>query len=73
MEPKEIVLQSSIFHLPAGISVHSVHLSVTELVVRIGYQTSSMPCPECHQPSAHLHGIINGLSPICVVQAAMCF
>jgi transposase len=57
MESKEAALLSSIFHLPAGISVLSVHPSVTELVVRIACQTPSMPCPECHQPSTHLHGM----------------
>ncbi len=57
MEPREAELLSSILHLPAGITVKSVHPSVTELVVRIACHAPSMPCPECHQPSAHLHGI----------------
>src|SRR5690242_14290359 len=34
-----------------------VHLSATELVVRVACQTPSLPCPECHQPSTHLHGM----------------
>ncbi|HEU5383568.1 MAG TPA: ISL3 family transposase, partial [Ktedonobacteraceae bacterium] len=57
MESKEAVFLSSILHLPAGISVISVHPSVTEFVVRIACQAPSMPCPECHQPSTHLHGM----------------
>lgn len=57
MEPKEAALLSSILHLPAGITVFSVHPSVTELVVRIACHTPSMPYPECHQPSTHLHGM----------------
>ena len=55
MEPKEAVLLSSILHLPAGITITSVHPSATELVVRIVCCYSSMPCPECHQPSTRIH------------------
>src|SRR2546423_15422908 len=55
MEPKEAVLLSSILHLPAGITITSVHPSATELVVRIVCCSSSMPCPECHQPSTRIH------------------
>src|SRR5581483_3761978 len=54
---REAALLSSIFHLPAGITIESVHPSVTELGVRIACQTPGMLCPECHQPSTHLHGI----------------
>jgi transposase len=56
MEPKEAATLSSILHLPAGITVHSVHPSATELVVRVACHAPSMPCPECHQFSTHLHG-----------------
>lgn len=57
MEPREAATLSSILHLPAGITITSVHPSATELVVRIACQTPRMPCPECHQPSPHIHGI----------------
>lgn len=56
MEPKEAALLSSILHLPAGVTITSVHPSATDLVVRIACQNTSMPCPECHQLSARIHG-----------------
>ena len=56
MEPREAALLSSILHLPAGITITSVHPSATELAVDVACHASSMPCPECHQPSARIHG-----------------
>ena len=57
MEPREeAALLSSLLHLPAGITITSVDPSATELVVRLACHTPSMPCPECHQPSARIHG-----------------
>ncbi len=56
MEPREAALLSSVLHLPAGITVASVHPSATELVIRVACHVSSMPCPECHQPSTRIHG-----------------
>src|SRR6266699_448498 len=56
MESKEAALLSSILHLPAGITIASVHPSATDLVVRVACHAPSMPCPECHQPSARIHG-----------------
>jgi transposase len=56
MEPREAALLSSILHLPAGITMTSVHPSATDLIVGVACQTPSMPCPECHQPSARIHG-----------------
>jgi len=55
MEPKEAALLSSILHLPAGITITSVHPSATDLVVRVVCCSSSMPCPECHQLSDRIH------------------
>ena len=55
MEPREAARLASILHLPAGITITSVHPSATELVVRVVCCSSSMPCPECHQPSARIH------------------
>src|SRR2546430_6265292 len=56
MEPREAALLSSILHLPAGITITSVHPSVTELTVDVACHAPSMPCPECHQLSARIHG-----------------
>ena len=56
MEPREAALLSSILHLPAGITITSVHPSVTELVVCVACHAPSMPCTECHQLSARVHG-----------------
>jgi transposase len=56
MEPREAALLSSILHLPAGITITSVHPSATELVVRMACHAPSMPCPECHHLSARIHG-----------------
>jgi transposase len=55
MEPKEAALLSSILHLPAGITITSVHPSATDLVVRVVCCSWSMPCPECHQLSDRIH------------------
>src|SRR6266404_3190715 len=56
MEPREAALLSSILHLPAGITITSVHPSATELVVGVVCHAPSMSCPECHQPSTRIHG-----------------
>jgi transposase len=56
MDPREMTLFSRVFHLPAGIAITSVHPSATELVMCVACQLASMPCPECHQPSARIHG-----------------
>src|SRR6266566_7245067 len=56
MEPREAALLSSILHLPAGITITSIHPSATELVVRVACHLPSMLCPECHQPSTRIHG-----------------
>src|SRR3989442_2293710 len=56
MEPREAVLLSSILHLPAGVTITSVHPSATELAVDVACHAPSMPCPECHQLSARIHG-----------------
>ncbi len=56
MEPREAALLSCILHLPAGITITSVHPSATELVVRVACHAASMPCPECHQSSTRIHG-----------------
>src|SRR6266581_7742819 len=46
---------SSVFHFPAGITIDSIDPSANELVIRIACDVPSMPCPECHQPSARIH------------------
>ncbi len=56
MNPQEAVLLASILHLPAGITITSVHPNTTELVIRVACQALSMPCPECHQLSTRIHG-----------------
>jgi len=56
MDPREIALLTSLFHLPAAIAVTSVHPSASELVIGVVCQATSMPCPECHQLSARIHG-----------------
>src|SRR5207253_7139222 len=56
MNPREMALVSSLFHLPAGITITSIHPSASELVMAVACHTASMPCPECHQPSARIHG-----------------
>jgi hypothetical protein len=48
-------LLSSVFHFPAGITIDSIDPSANELVIRIACDVASMPCPECHQPSARIH------------------
>jgi len=56
MDPREMTLLSSLFHLPAGIAITSVHPSASELVIGVACQAVSMPCPECHQSSVRIHG-----------------
>ena len=56
MEPREAALLSSLLHLPAGLTIASVHPHATELVISVACHTPSMPCPECQQPSARIHG-----------------
>src|SRR5450755_4172964 len=56
MEPREAALLASILHLPAGITIMSVHPSTTDLVIRVACQALCMPCPECHQLSTRIHG-----------------
>ncbi len=56
MEPREAARLSSILHLPAGITITSVHPSASELVVCVACHAPSMPCPECHQLSTRIHG-----------------
>ena len=56
MEPKEAALLSSILHLPAGITITSVHPSAAELVIHVACSAPCMPCPERQQPSARIHG-----------------
>ena len=46
---------ASVFHFPAGITIDSIDPSANELVIRIACDVPSMPCPECHQPSARIH------------------
>jgi len=48
-------LLSSVFHFPAGITIDSIDPSANELVMRVACDFPSMPCPECHQPSARIH------------------
>lgn len=56
MGSKEMDLLSSLLHFPAGITIDSVHPSATELVIHLACCQPSMRCPECHQPSARIHG-----------------
>jgi transposase len=56
MDPSEIALFSRVFHLPAEITITSVDPSPTELVMGVACQAPRMECPECHQPSARMHG-----------------
>src|SRR6266566_3695007 len=56
MDPSEIALFSRVFHLPAEITITSVDPSPTELVIGVACQAPRMECPECHQPSARIHG-----------------
>ncbi len=56
MDPREIALFSRVFHLPAEITITSVDPSPTELVIGVACQAPRMECPECHQPSARIHG-----------------
>src|SRR5438128_4516324 len=56
MDPREIALFSRVFHLPAEIAITSVDPSPTELVMGVACQAPRMECPECHQPSARIHG-----------------
>jgi transposase len=54
MSPQERL--SSVFHFPAGITMDSIDPSANELVIGLACDTSSMPCPQCHQLSARSHG-----------------
>src|SRR6266699_2716990 len=54
MGSKELL--SAVFHFPAGIIIDSIDPSANELVIGIACKTPSMPCPECHQLSARIHG-----------------
>lgn len=56
MDLREAARLASIFHFPAGITITSVHPSVTELVIGVACESSSMSCPECYQPSTRIHG-----------------
>ncbi len=56
MEPREAATLASILHLPAGITITSVHPSATELVIRVACHAGSMPCPACDQLSSRIHG-----------------
>jgi transposase len=56
MDPRERALFSRVFHLPAEITITSVDPSPTELVIGVACQAPRMECPECHQPSARMHG-----------------
>ncbi len=47
---------SSVFHFPAGITIGPIDPSANELVMGIACDTPSMPCPECQQLSARIHG-----------------
>jgi len=51
-----MALFTSVFHLPAGMAIASVHPSASELAVHLACHTASMPCPECHQLSDRIHG-----------------
>src|SRR6266699_1286208 len=53
MDSREML--SSVFHFPAGITIDSIDPSANELVILIACDVPSMPCPECHQPSARIH------------------
>jgi transposase len=56
MDPREMALLTAVCHLPAGLAVTSVHPSASELVIGVTCHTRSMPCPQCQQPSARIHG-----------------
>lgn len=56
MDPREMALFTSVFHLPAGIRITSVYPSATELVLCLACHAARMPCPECHQLSERIHG-----------------
>jgi transposase len=47
---------SSVFHFPAGITIDSIDPGANELVIGLACDAPSMPCPECHQLSARIHG-----------------
>lgn len=56
LDSKERALRSSVFHIPAGSPMMSVHTSATERTIHVGCDLPAMPCPECSQPSARIHG-----------------
>ena len=47
---------SSVFHFPVGLTIESMHPSVHELIIHMACCQPTMACPECHQPSARIHG-----------------
>jgi len=49
-------LLSSVFHFPVGITIDSIDPGANELVIGVACDAPSMPCPECHQLSARMHG-----------------
>lgn len=56
MDSRERDLLSSLFHVPAGLTIESVHPSVHELIIHVAFCHPTMVCPECLQPSARIHG-----------------
>jgi hypothetical protein len=56
MDSRERDLLSSLFHVPAGLTIESVHPSVHELITHVAFCHPTMVCTECLQPSARIHG-----------------
>jgi transposase len=56
MDFRDRDLLSSVFHFPVGLTIESVHPSVHELIIHMACCQPTMACPECHQPSARIHG-----------------
>jgi transposase len=56
MDSRDRDLLSSLFHFPVGMTIESVHPSVHELIIHVACCHPTMACPECHQPSARIHG-----------------
>src|SRR5256884_1021826 len=54
MGSKEML--SSVFHFPAGITIDSIDPGANELVIGLACDAPNMPCPQCHQLSARIHG-----------------
>jgi hypothetical protein len=57
MTQNEMNALSSLLHLPARVTVASIHPGASELVIRIACTSPSMACPECHQLSTRIHGV----------------